>query len=76
MLLVVFQLSCDVTGSEDSLFLLVCFDPSIVTVKQSFIVSQIVSCPVVLAFSRSLVLVLSRSLVLLDFVNKSFVRCR
>ena len=63
MLFVVFQLSCDVTGSEDSLFLLVCFDPSIVTVKQSFIVSQIVSSPVVLSW-----------LVLLDLVNKSFVR--
>ena len=49
MLLVVFQLSCHVIGYEDSLFLLVCFDPSIVTVKQTFIVSQIVSCPVVLA---------------------------
>ena len=45
---------------------LVRFDPSIVTVKpQSFIVSQIVSCPVVLSW-----------LVLLDSVDKSFVRCR
>ena len=42
---------------------LVYFDPSTVTVKQSFIVSQIVSCPVVLSW-----------LVLLDSVNKSFVR--
>ena len=29
---------------------LVYFDPSTVTVKQSFIVSQIVSCPVVLSW--------------------------
>ena len=42
--------------------LLVRFDPSIVTVKQSSIVSQIVSSPVVLSL-----------LVLLDLVNKSFV---
>ena len=40
-------------------------DPSVVTVKQSSIVSQIVSCPVVLLW-----------LVLLDVVNKSFVQCR
>ena len=39
------------------------FDPSIVTVKQPFIVSLIVSSPVVLSL-----------LVLLDLVNKSFVR--
>ena len=39
------------------------FDPSIVTVKQSSIVGQIVSSPVVLS-----------ELVLLDLVNKSFVR--
>ena len=65
MFLVVFQLSCDVTGYEDSLFSLVRFDPSIVTVKHSFIVSQIVSCPVFISW-----------LVLLDSVNKSFVRCR
>ena len=36
------------------------FDPSVVTVKQSFIVSQIVDCPSVLLAS----------------VNKSSVRCR
>ena len=41
------------------------FDSSIVTVKQSFIVSQIVGCPVILL-----------ELVLLESVNKSFVRCR
>ena len=41
---------------------LVRFDPSIVTVKQSSIVSQIVSSPFVLLL-----------LVLLDLVNKSFV---
>ena len=39
MLLVVCQLSRDIIG----------FDPSIVTVKQSSIVSQIVSSPVVLS---------------------------
>ena len=39
---------------------LVRFDPSTVTVKQSFIVSQIVICPVVLSW-----------LVLLDSVNIS-----
>ena len=44
---------------------LVRFDPSIVKVKQSSIVSQIVSSPVVLS-----------KLVLFDSVNKSFVRCR
>ena len=43
---------------------LVRFDPSNVTVKQSFIVNQIVSGPVVLLH-----------LVLIDSVNKSFVRC-
>ena len=43
---------------------LVSFDPSIITVNQSFIVSQIVSCPVLLS-----------CLVLVDSVNKSFVRC-
>ena len=42
---------------------LVRLDPSIVTVKQSSIVSQIVSSPVVLSY-----------LGLLDLVNKSFVR--
>ena len=42
---------------------LVRFDPSVVTVKRSSIVSQIVSFPVVLSL-----------LVLLDLVNKSFVR--
>ena len=39
------------------------FDPSIVTVNQSFIFSQIFSCPVVLS-----------CLVLFDSVNKSLVR--
>ena len=39
------------------------FDPSIVTIKQSSVVSQIVSSPVVLLW-----------LVLLDLVNKSFVQ--
>ena len=43
---------------------LVLFDLSIVTVKQSFIVGQIVSCSVVL------------SLVLLDSVNNKFVQYR
>ena len=43
---------------------LVLFDLSIVTVKQSFIVGQIVSSLVVL------------SLVLLDSINNLFVRCR
>ena len=42
---------------------LMCFDPSIVTIKQTFIVNQIVSCPVVLSW-----------LVLHDPTNKSFVR--
>ena len=42
------------------------FDPFVVTVKRSFIVySQFVNFPVVLS-----------QLVLLDSVNKSFVRCR
>ena len=45
--------------------LLVRFDPSIITVKQSFIVSQIVGCPIILSL-----------LVLLDSVNKWFARCR
>ena len=43
---------------------LVRFDPSVVTIMQSFIVSQIVSCPVIISW-----------LVLLDSVCKSFVRC-
>ena len=43
MLLVVCQLGRDVIGYE------VCFDPSIVTVKQSSIVSQIISSPVALS---------------------------
>ena len=42
---------------------LMCFDPSIVTIKQSFIVNQIVSCPVVHSW-----------LVLHDPTNKSYVR--
>ena len=41
---------------------LVCLNPSIVTAKQSFIVSQIASCPVVLLYW-----------VLVDSINKSFV---
>ena len=45
MLLVVCQLSRD--GYEDPM-LLVHFDPSIVTVTQSFIVCQIVACSVIL----------------------------
>ena len=45
MLLVVCQLSRD--GYEDPM-LLVHFDPSIVTVTQSFIVCQIVGCSVIL----------------------------
>ena len=56
MLLAVCPLSRDVIGHED----LVRFDPSIVTVKQSSMVSQIVSSPVVLSL-----------LVLLDLVNNS-----
>ena len=48
MLLVVCQLSSDVIGYEDSgVVSLVRFDLSIVTFKQSFIVSQIVACPVI-----------------------------
>ena len=47
MLLVVCQLSHD--GYEDPM-LLVHFDPSIVTVKQSFIVCQIVGCSVILPY--------------------------
>ena len=49
------QFSCDVIGRLSVNWLwrfvmsLVHFNPSIVTVKQSFIVSQIVSCPVVLS---------------------------
>ena len=46
MLLVVCQISRD--GYEDSTSL-VHFDPSIVTVKQSFIVSEIVACAVILS---------------------------
>ena len=45
-LLVVCQISRD--GYEDSTSL-VRFDPSIVTVKQSFIVSEIVTCAVILS---------------------------
>ena len=41
------------------------FDPTIVTIKQSLIVSQILSCPVVLSY-----------LVLLESINKLFLRCR
>ena len=41
------------------------FDPTIVTIKQSLIVSQILSCPVVLSY-----------LVLLESINKLFARCR
>ena len=44
---------------------LVRFDPSIVTVKQLFIVCQIIGCPVILS-----------QLVLLESVNKSFELCR
>ena len=47
MLLVVCLLSRDSIGYED--LWLVRLDPSVVTVKQSFIVSQIVSPPVVLS---------------------------
>ena len=47
-LLVVCQLSCDVIGYEDSS--LARFDPSILTVKHSFIVSQIVRCPDTLSY--------------------------
>ena len=43
---------------------LVRFDPSIVTVKESFIDTQIASCLVVVSW-----------FVLFDSVNKSFVRC-
>ena len=64
MLLVACQLSRDVLGYEDSFVMfclrtlvmfapmfvtLVRFDLSIVTIKQSFIVNQIVSFPVVLS---------------------------
>ena len=59
------QLSHDVVGYEEFVSSLVRFDPSIVLVKQSSTVSQIVSSPVVLS-----------QLVLLDSVNKSFVRCQ
>ena len=44
---------------------LVCFDPSFVTVERSFVVCQIVGCPVILSLS-----------VLHEFVNKSVVQCR
>ena len=47
MVLVVCQLSR--YGYEDPM-LLVHFDPSIVTVKQSFIVCQIVGCSVILPY--------------------------
>ena len=45
---------------------LVHFDPSVVTVKQSFVVNQIVGCPVI-----------PSELVLVESVSnyKSFVRC-
>ena len=43
---------------------LVCFDPSVVAVEKTFIVNQIVSCPINLS-----------QLVLLDSVNESFVPC-
>ena len=47
MLLVLCQLGRDVIGYEDSLcHILVRFDPAIVKVKLSFIVSQTVSCTV------------------------------
>ena len=47
MLLVVFQLSCDVIAMVmKTCMSLVHFDPFTVTVKQSFVVSQIVGCPV------------------------------
>ena len=49
MLLVVCQLSRDVIDHEVLVMSLVRFDPSIVTVKQSIIVSQIVSCLVILS---------------------------
>ena len=50
MLLVVCQLSRDVIGYEDSgIVSLVRFDLSIVTFKQSFIVSQTVACPIILS---------------------------
>jgi len=50
MLLVVCQLSRDIIGYEDSgLVSLVRFDLSVVTFRQSFIVSQIVACPVILS---------------------------
>ena len=64
MLLVVCQLSCEVIRYEDSLSL-VRFDPPIVSEKQSFSVSQISSCPVVLSW-----------LVLLGSFNKSFIQWR
>ena len=44
MFLVVCQLSCDVLALKTR-NVIGAFDPSIVTVKQSSIVSQIVSCP-------------------------------
>ena len=51
--------------SMKSCNVIVRFDPTIVTVKQSLIVSQIVSCPVILSY-----------LVLLESINKLFVRYR
>ena len=48
MLLVVCQLSLDAIWLRRLVTSLVRFDPSIVTVKQSFIVSQIVGCSVIL----------------------------
>ena len=45
---VICQLSRDVIGYERLVMSLVCFDPSSVTVKLLFIVSQIVSCPIIL----------------------------
>ena len=50
---------------------LVRFDPSIVTVKQSFIVSQIVSCPVVLSSFVSLDSVVFTLPVTVDFDSEN-----
>ena len=57
---------------------LVRFDPSIVTVKQSFIVSQIVSCPVVLSSFVSLDSVVFTVPVTFDFDSENDFRkgCR
>ena len=48
MLLAVCQLSRYIIGYEDSVKTMVRFDPFIITVQRSFIVSQIVGCPVIL----------------------------